>query len=88
MGWGAGGITVVDVSSASIMPNAVSGNADAAWVIIGEKEADVIAVDHGAGLEASLPGTRRRRRADASRGCDGADSRSNGDPAGQMLARG
>ena len=46
---GVGGLRVAD---ASVMPNVVSGNTNAASVMIGEKAAEMVAADHGVALEA------------------------------------
>jgi choline dehydrogenase len=44
---GVGGLRVAD---ASVMPNVVSGNTNAACIMIGEKAAELLAADHGVRL--------------------------------------
>jgi choline dehydrogenase len=44
---GVGGLRVAD---ASVMPNVVSGNTNAASIMIGEKAAELVAADHGVTL--------------------------------------
>lgn len=44
------GIGKLRVADASVMPNVVSGNTNAASIMIGEKAAEMVAVDHGVRL--------------------------------------
>jgi choline dehydrogenase len=44
------GIQALRVADASVMPNIVSGNTNAAAIMIGEKAAELIATDHGVHL--------------------------------------
>ena len=44
------GIEALRVADASVMPNGVSGNTNAAAMMIGEKAAEHIAADHGVHL--------------------------------------
>ena len=44
------GVARLRVADASVMPNVVSGNTNAAAIMIGEKAAELIAGDHGVKL--------------------------------------
>jgi choline dehydrogenase-like flavoprotein len=45
------GIADLRVADASVMPNVVSGNTNAASIMIGEKAAEMLAADHGVQLK-------------------------------------
>jgi choline dehydrogenase-like flavoprotein len=44
------GVGKLRVADASVMPNVVSGNTNAASIMIGEKAAEMVAADHGVNL--------------------------------------
>ena len=44
------GVANLRVADASVMPNVVSGNTNAASIMIGEKAAEMVAADHGVQL--------------------------------------
>jgi choline dehydrogenase-like flavoprotein len=44
------GVGKLRVADASVMPNVVSGNTNAASIMIGEKAAEMVAADHGVKL--------------------------------------
>jgi choline dehydrogenase-like flavoprotein len=45
------GVVNLRVADASIMPNVISGNTNAACIMIGEKAAEMVAADHGVQLK-------------------------------------
>ena len=48
------GVANLRVADASVMPNVVSGNTNAACIMIGEKAAELLAADHGVRLTAMV----------------------------------
>ena len=50
------GVAALRVADASVMPNVVSGNTNAAAIMIGEKAAELIAADHGVRLHEMVGG--------------------------------
>ena len=48
------GVANLRVADASVMPNVVSGNTNAACIMIGEKAAELLAADHGVHLTAMV----------------------------------
>jgi choline dehydrogenase-like flavoprotein len=49
------GVANLRVADASVMPNVVSGNTNAASIMIGEKAAEMLAADHGVNLTVAQP---------------------------------
>ena len=58
------GVGKLRVADASVMPNVVSGNTNAASIMIGEKAAEMVAADHGVKL-ARFVGEHSAQRADS-----------------------
>jgi choline dehydrogenase-like flavoprotein len=57
------GVGQLRVADASVMPNVVSGNTNAASIMIGEKAAEMVAADHGVRLSEFVGEHRAARRA-------------------------
>jgi choline dehydrogenase-like flavoprotein len=53
------GVETLRVADASVMPNVVSGNTNAAPIMIGEKAAEIVAADHGVKPTAVIAACRR-----------------------------
>ena len=54
------GVDRLRVADASVMPNVVSGNTNAASIMIGEKAAEMLAADHGVRLREVVAGLHTR----------------------------
>ena len=59
------GVSNLRVADASVMPNVVSGNTNAASIMIGEKAAEMVAVDHSATLKEFVGATSSLRASSA-----------------------
>ncbi len=60
------GVANLRVADTSVMPNVVSGNTNAAAVMIGEKAAEMVATDHGVALRELIGVATGKRTKDAS----------------------